>query len=80
MRMTVDIVLTDGRRLTGRADKARGHPRKPMSRGEIAEKFRDCAALVMAREQAEQLLAHLWEIRSIDRVPDLSPMLVGRAA
>jgi 2-methylcitrate dehydratase PrpD len=80
MRMTVDIVLTDGRRLTGRADKARGHPRKPMSRGEIAEKFMDCAALVMAREQAEQLLAHLWEIRSIDRVPDLSPMLVGRAA
>ncbi|MGQ0571068.1 MAG: MmgE/PrpD family protein, partial [Armatimonadota bacterium] len=80
MRMTVAITLKDGRRLAGRADAAKGHPRKPMSRADLTEKFMDCASLVMPPDRAETLLAHLWEIRSIDRVPDLAPMFVGSAA
>lgn len=80
MRMTVAITLTDGRRLEGHADAARGHPRKPMSRADLTEKFMDCAALVMPGDQAASALAHLWDIRMIDRVADLVPMLAGGAA
>lgn len=79
MRMKVDITLTDGRRLSGYADKARGHPKKPLNREDLREKFMDCAQLVMASQQAESALEHLWAIRQIERVSDLTPMLVGSA-
>jgi len=79
MRMTVDITLNDGRRLSGRADAANGHPRKPMSRADLTEKFMDCATLVMPADQAATALAHVWDIRMIDRVADLVPMLAGAA-
>ncbi len=79
MRMKVVITLKDGRTLAGRAEAAKGHPRKPMSRNDLEAKFLDCAALVMPRERAQTLLTHLWDIDLIDRVPDLAPMLVGNA-
>ena len=79
MRMKVQITLRDGRKLSGYADKAKGHPKKPMSRSDLREKFMDCASLVMTSQQAESALEHLWGIREIDRVPDLTPMLVGTA-
>ncbi len=79
MRMKVDITLKDGRRLSGYADKAKGHPRKPMSRDDLREKFMDCAALVMPGGQAEQALARLWAIRDAVRAAELMPLLTGRA-
>jgi 2-methylcitrate dehydratase PrpD len=79
MRMTVAITLRDGRRLSGRADMAKGHPRKPMSRSELREKFMDCATLVMAAPQAESALERLWEIREASRITDLVPLLLGNA-
>ncbi|MGH2398632.1 MAG: MmgE/PrpD family protein [bacterium] len=80
MRMKVNLTLKDGRRLSGYADKAKGHPKKPMTRDDLREKFMDCAGLVMSSEQAESALQHLWAIREIDRVGDLTPMLVGSAS
>ena len=79
MRMTVRITLTDGRVLAGRADAARGHPRKPMSRADLEAKFLECAELVMPRAQAETLLARLWEIRAVPDVAALAPLLAGTA-
>jgi len=79
MRMKVQITLRDGRKISGFADKAKGHPKKPMSREDLREKFLDCAQLVMAAPEAESALEHLWAIRQIDRVADLTPMLVGNA-
>ncbi|MBI3974779.1 MAG: MmgE/PrpD family protein [Armatimonadetes bacterium] len=79
MRMTVEITLRDGRRLSGRADAARGHPRTPMSRADLREKFMDCATLVIPAAQAETALERLWSVRQVERVPDLMPLLVGSA-
>lgn len=79
MRMRVRITLRDGRVLDGYAELAKGHPRKPMSRNDLRKKFMDCATLVMPSAAAESALAHLWEIRQIDSVKDLTPMLVGSA-
>lgn len=79
MRMRVKITLKDGRVLAGYADKAKGHPGKPMSRTDLREKFMDCATLVMPSDRAEAALARLWAIREVARVDELTSMLVGRA-
>lgn len=68
VRSRIRIKLKDGRTIEGRADVARGHPLKPMSWEGIGEKFRDCAALVLSKKNAEEaigLVANLPHIRSI---------------
>jgi len=79
MRMKVKVTLKDGRMLSGFADKAKGHPKKPMSREDLREKFMDCASLVMPSDRAEAALARLWAIRDVGRVGELTAMLVGSA-
>jgi 2-methylcitrate dehydratase PrpD len=79
MRMRVRITLRDGRTLEGFADKAKGHPRKAMSRDDLREKFMDCAALVMPSDRAEAALAALWAIRDAARADAVAPLLVGNA-
>jgi 2-methylcitrate dehydratase PrpD len=80
MRMTVEISLADGRRLSGRADGAKGHPRKPMSRDDLRAKFMECAGLVMPAAQAEAAMERLWAIREVRSVKSLTAVLVGNAA
>ena len=68
VRSRVRIKLKDGRTIEGRADVAKGHPLKPMSWGEIGEKFRDCARLVLSHKETEEaieLVANLDRMRSI---------------
>lgn len=79
MRMKVSIHLRDGRVLSGQANMARGHPRNPLSRQEVSEKFLECAALVMPQERARRLLDALWLVRE-HAVADLIPLLEGEAA
>jgi 2-methylcitrate dehydratase PrpD len=43
MTTLIDIELTDGRTVSGRADFGKGSPANPMSDEELADKFRDCA-------------------------------------
>jgi hypothetical protein len=72
VRSKIRIRLKDGKAIEGRADVARGHPQKPLSWAELSEKFRDCAALVLPRRNAEeviQLVGRLPELKS------LSPLL-----
>jgi 2-methylcitrate dehydratase PrpD len=80
MRMKVAISLKDGRRLEGRADMAKGHPRKPMSRDDVRLKFLDCASLVMDRPASEKLLDRLERIESLPSVGELTPLLAGGLA
>jgi 2-methylcitrate dehydratase PrpD len=77
MRMTVTITLKDGRRLQGRADMAKGHPKKPMTRDDVRGKFLDCAALVMDKQAAVKLLDRLENVESVDAVSELTPLLAG---
>ena len=78
MRMKVDIKLKDGRTFSGGADKAKGHPKKPMTKDDMREKFMECALLVMPRDRAESVLDDLWAIRE-RRVAEIVPKLVGDA-
>jgi hypothetical protein len=44
MTTIIDIELTDGRTVSGRADFGKGSPANPMSDDEVADKFRECAS------------------------------------
>jgi 2-methylcitrate dehydratase PrpD len=65
VRSKIRVKLKNGTIIEGRADVARGHPQKPLSWAELGEKFRDCAALALPRENAEAV------IRLVDRLADL---------
>jgi 2-methylcitrate dehydratase PrpD len=68
VRSRVRVTLKSGRVIEGRYDVARGHPEKPMSWAELGDKFRDCASLVLADQDAEeamQLVARVEELRSL---------------
>jgi 2-methylcitrate dehydratase PrpD len=72
VRSRIRVKVANGDVIEGRYDVARGHPEKPMSWAELAEKFYDCAALVMARERAE----HAVElIGRVEKLPSLGPLL-----
>ena len=43
MTTIIDILLKDGRTVSGRADFGKGSPANPMSYQEVADKFRECA-------------------------------------
>ena len=68
VRSRVRVELTSGRIIEGRYDIARGHPDKPLSWSELADKFRDCAALVLPKKKAEEaveLIARMDELKSL---------------
>jgi 2-methylcitrate dehydratase PrpD len=72
VRSRIRIELKDGRTIEGRYDVARGHPEKPMSWTELGEKFHDCASLVLARKNAEDVMAF---VARLEQRANLSPLL-----
>ena len=66
----VEILLEDGRRLEARVDHARGSGARPLTRGEVAAKFRSLAADRLAPERAERI------IDCIDRLEQLEDIRV----
>lgn len=72
VRSRVRVKLTSGRIIEGRYDVARGHPEKPLSWSELADKFRDCAALVLPEKNAEDAIEL---IARIDELKSLTPLL-----
>jgi 2-methylcitrate dehydratase PrpD len=78
VRSRVTVKLKDGRTLEGRADVARGHPEKPMSWDELAEKFRDCCRLVPG-VQTEEAIGLVAELEKQKTIAPLIRALGGRA-
>jgi 2-methylcitrate dehydratase PrpD len=68
----VEIVTVDGRRYRRRASHAKGHPKKPLSRAELAEKFRACTSGRIPPKRADEFLAALWRI---EKFPSLRPVV-----
>jgi 2-methylcitrate dehydratase PrpD len=80
VRSRIRIRLKDDRVVEGRYDVARGHPEKPLSWEELGDKFRDCADLVLPRQNAEeaiQLAARIEQLKSLG--PLFKALAVGRA-
>jgi 2-methylcitrate dehydratase PrpD len=72
MTTLIDIELTDGRKISGRADFGKGSPANPMSYDEVADKFRENAEFAGMRkstaDEIVELVRNLETLPSIDRL------------
>jgi len=69
MLSIIDIKLTDGRSLSGRAEVAKGNPADPMSFDEVAAKFDDCARF--AKWPAAKTSAIIESVRKLEDLADV---------
>ena len=63
----IDVTLSDGRILSGRADHARGSTKAPMSFDDVAQKFRQCATYAGHPQTRSEAL--LRNVAGLDRLP-----------
>ena len=76
MTTLIDIELTDGRRISGRADFGKGSPANPMSDDELANKFRECAAWGrLPKANAEKVIAAVFNLEKLKNVRELTKLL-----
>ncbi len=77
VRTRIRVTLKSGRVIEGRYDVARGHPAKPMAWTEVAEKFLDCADLVIPRKSAEQVIELVTRLEQLKALSALLSALSG---
>ncbi len=76
MTTIIEVELTDGQVLRGRADFGKGSPANPMTDEELAEKFRQCAAWGgLGRERTDAVLKLVWKIEELGDVNQLTKLL-----
>jgi 2-methylcitrate dehydratase PrpD len=81
MTTIIDIELSDGRRISGRADFGKGSPANPMSDGELADKFRECAAWGrLPKAKAEKVIELVFDLEKLKSVRELTRLLAVGAA
>jgi 2-methylcitrate dehydratase PrpD len=71
----VEIVLTDGTRLTDRVTAVRGTPRNPMTRKEVVAKARDLIDPVLGAATAARLVDTVYALEDVKALRALRPML-----
>jgi 2-methylcitrate dehydratase PrpD len=64
----VALHLADGRIAEHGVRCARGFPARPLTDAELSDKFRDLASELLATDQAERLLALVWNVRALGDV------------
>ena len=78
MTTIIDIVLKDGRTVSGRADFGKGSPANPMTYDEVADKFRGCAEFAgWPKGKAEDVVEM---VREIETLTDIAPLSNALAA
>ena len=81
MTTILEINLTDGRRIGGRADFGKGSPSNPMSYEEVADKFRECVTYSRwPRQKGEQVIALVKDLENVRDVGELTGFLSRTAA
>jgi 2-methylcitrate dehydratase PrpD len=80
MTTILEIALSDGRRIGGRADFGKGSPANPMSYDEAADKFRECAAFSRwPRAKAERVVELVRQLEELRDVRELTALLSKEA-
>jgi 2-methylcitrate dehydratase PrpD len=69
------ITMTDGQSFEQRVDYQTGSVRNPMTAAQLADKFRDCAALSVSTDTAGKILAALNELPGRASFDDVWPLL-----
>jgi 2-methylcitrate dehydratase PrpD len=71
----VEIMLTDGTRLTERVTAVRGTPRNPMTRTEVIAKARDLIDPVLGAAKAAKLVDAVFDLEHRAAIRELRPLL-----
>jgi 2-methylcitrate dehydratase PrpD len=74
----VAVTLRDGRRLTQKADGARGYPAQPATDEELDQKFLACARRTLSEPAATRALSLIRKIEELDDVRTLTAALAIR--
>jgi 2-methylcitrate dehydratase PrpD len=77
MDTRITIRLKDGRVLEKMESFATGHPKKPMSRRQLEDKFFECAALAIDQDRARLAAQMIWDLEALEHVGKLHEMLAG---
>lgn len=78
MTTIIDIGLTDGTVVSGRASFGKGSPADPMSYADVAAKFLDCAAFAgWDKSRAERVVEVVEGIETLGSVADLTALLAS---
>jgi hypothetical protein len=78
MTTIIDIELTDGRKISGRADFGKGSPANPMSDQELADKFRECAAWgKLPKANAEKVINLVFGLEKVKTIRELMRLLAA---
>jgi len=76
MTTIIDIELTDGRRIGGRADFGKGSPANPMSDAELTAKFRECAAWgMLPKASVEKVVEMVFGLDKLKSIRNLTRLL-----
>lgn len=76
MTTLIDIHLSDGRTLSGRADFGKGSPSSPMSYDEVADKFRECARFARwDASRMERIVETVGRLEELGSVRELTSLL-----
>lgn len=68
----VTVKLRSGKLISKQVEYPKGHPKNPISRDEVEEKYRNLAGAYLNRRQLDETLASLW---SLERIDDLSELM-----
>jgi 2-methylcitrate dehydratase PrpD len=76
MTTYIDIDLSNGRRISGMADFGKGSPDRPMSFGDVGDKFRECAEYARwEKDRAEDVVAMVRDLEGLSPISRLTAAL-----
>ena len=80
IRSTVEVDLSDGRRLVQPADERyRGGPDLPFSRDDLFEKFSDCATMLLTPERVAEVFVKLEHLENVAHISEIVELLTPEA-
>jgi 2-methylcitrate dehydratase PrpD len=71
----IEVITKEGRRYLQHASLAKGHPKTPLSRAELDDKFFQCARGRLSRKRVEKLIATLYRIEKVRSMSDIMRLL-----
>ncbi len=76
---TVEITMRNGDAFNGRCDHPLGTSENPLSHAQVADKFRACAADMLASDRIDEVAAMVAELETLEDARKLLAILGGPA-
>jgi 2-methylcitrate dehydratase len=79
MPTRVTVRTGSGTEYVKQVDYPLGHPRNPLSDGEVERKFRGLTARLFDRARAGKVIETVWQLEKLEDIGALMPLLKVRA-